>query len=160
MSSFKSSGNIQKKESGPYRGFAYWMLISDPIHLAKTARANFLNLMNCYRTVDAKTDLNQSETKDHTSIFRRPRADNSVVFGEILPRFKLIQAFMHAHNTCKNEEDQIKNEDARVATTFSHYKYMRGWGGLKPQSKLADIWTHIRCYGCSRYLQEYRRWSR
>ena len=35
MSSFKSSGNIQKKESGPYRGFAYWMLISDPIHLAK-----------------------------------------------------------------------------------------------------------------------------
>ena len=44
-SSFKSSGNIQKKESGPYRGFAYWMLISDPIHLAKTARANYLNLM-------------------------------------------------------------------------------------------------------------------
>ena len=23
MSSFKSRGNIQKKESGPYRGFAY-----------------------------------------------------------------------------------------------------------------------------------------
>ena len=23
MSSFKSSGDIQKKESGPYRGFAY-----------------------------------------------------------------------------------------------------------------------------------------
>ena len=45
MSSFKSSGNIQKKESGPYRGFAYWMLISDPIHLAKTARANYWNLM-------------------------------------------------------------------------------------------------------------------
>ena len=31
MSSFKSSGNIQKKDSGPYRGFAYWMLISDPV---------------------------------------------------------------------------------------------------------------------------------
>ena len=47
MSSFKSSGNIQKQESGPYRGFAYWMLISDPIHvhLAKTARANYWNLM-------------------------------------------------------------------------------------------------------------------
>ena len=41
MSSFKSSGNIQKKESGPYRGFAYWMLISDPIHLGKKARANY-----------------------------------------------------------------------------------------------------------------------
>ena len=45
MSSFKSSGNIQKKESGPYRGFAYWMLISDPIYLAKTARANYWNLI-------------------------------------------------------------------------------------------------------------------
>ena len=45
MSSFKSSGNIQKKEDGPYRGFAYWMLISEPIHLAKTARANYWNLM-------------------------------------------------------------------------------------------------------------------
>ena len=44
MSSFKSSENIQKKGSGIYRGFAYWMLISEPIHLA-SARANYRNLM-------------------------------------------------------------------------------------------------------------------
>ena len=64
LSSFKSSGNIQKKESGPYRGFAYWMLISDPIHLTKTARANYWNLIKLLQ----ETDLNQSETK-HYKLF-------------------------------------------------------------------------------------------
>ena len=65
MSSFKSSGNIQKKESGPYRGFAYWMLISDPIHLAKTARANFWNLMELLQDSRRKDWFNQSETKHY-----------------------------------------------------------------------------------------------
>ena len=35
-----------------------------------------------------------------------------------LPKFKLIQAFMHVLVTCKNEEDLIKNEGARVFTGF------------------------------------------
>ena len=35
-----------------------------------------------------------------------------------LPKFELIQAFMHVLVTCKNEEDQIKNEGARVFTRF------------------------------------------
>ena len=35
-----------------------------------------------------------------------------------LPKFELIQAFMHVLNTCKNEEDPIKNEEARVFTRF------------------------------------------
>ena len=35
-----------------------------------------------------------------------------------LPKFKLIQAFMHALLTCKNEVDQIENEGARVFTRF------------------------------------------
>ena len=35
-----------------------------------------------------------------------------------LLKFKLIQAFMHVLYTCKNEEDQIKNEGARVFTRF------------------------------------------
>ena len=51
-------------------------------------------------------------------LFRRPRADNAAVSGEILPKFDLIQAFMHVLNTCKNEEDRVKNEGIRVATTF------------------------------------------
>ena len=35
-----------------------------------------------------------------------------------LPKFELIQAFMHALDTCKNEEDPIKNEGAIVFTRF------------------------------------------
>ena len=35
-----------------------------------------------------------------------------------LPKFELIQAFIHVLDTCKNEEDPIKNEGARVFTTF------------------------------------------
>ena len=35
-----------------------------------------------------------------------------------LPKFELTQAFMHALVTCKNEEDQIENEGARLFTRF------------------------------------------
>ena len=35
-----------------------------------------------------------------------------------LPKFELIQPFMHVLVTCKNEEDQIKNEGARLFTRF------------------------------------------
>ena len=35
-----------------------------------------------------------------------------------LPKFELIQAFMHVLVTCKNEEDEIKNEGARLFTIF------------------------------------------
>ena len=35
-----------------------------------------------------------------------------------MPKFELIQAYMHVLDTCKNEEDQIKNEGARVFTRF------------------------------------------
>ena len=45
-------------------------------------------------------------------------ADNSQASGRLWQKFKLIQAFTHVLVTCKNEEDPIKNELARVATTF------------------------------------------
>ena len=55
-----------------------------------------------------------------------------------LPKFKLIRAFMHVLDTCKNEEDPIKNEGARLFTRFSHYKSMGifpdAQGQLTPQS--------------------------
>ena len=35
-----------------------------------------------------------------------------------LPKFELIQAFMHVLVTCKNEDDRFKNEGARVFTRF------------------------------------------
>ena len=55
-------------------------------------------------------------SQHYTSIFRRERADNSGVGGGIWPNIELIQAFMHALTTCKNEDDRIKNEGARVFT--------------------------------------------
>ena len=55
-------------------------------------------------------------SQHYTSIFQMPRAGNSGVGGGIWPKFELIQAFMHVLTTCKNEEDQIKNEGARVFT--------------------------------------------
>ena len=40
---------------------------------------------------------------------------NSAVRGQILPTFELVRDNMVVLHTCKNE-DQIKNEDARVLT--------------------------------------------
>ena len=49
------------------------------------------------------------------SILTSIKGSNSVAN---LPKFDLIQVFMHVLLTCKNEVDQIKNEEARVFTRF------------------------------------------
>ena len=54
----------------------------------------------------------------YLSIFRHSRADNSITCDGIWPQFQLIQAFIVVLVTCKNEEDSVKNEGARVITTF------------------------------------------
>ena len=41
--SFESKENIHKKEVGPYHGFGYLSLISDPKNLAKGARGKYCN---------------------------------------------------------------------------------------------------------------------
>ena len=50
---------------------------------------------------------------------RRSRAANSAVLGPIWPNFELVRDVMYFLLTCKYEEDPIKNEGARVFTTFS-----------------------------------------
>ena len=57
------------------------------------------------------------------SILTSIKGSNSVAN---LPKFELIQAFMHVLLTCKNEVDQIKNEGASTECSqdFSHYKSM------------------------------------
>ena len=50
---------------------------------------------------------------------RRSSADNSAVLGPIWPNFELVRDIMDVLVTCKYEEDPIKNEGARVDTTFS-----------------------------------------
>ena len=55
-----------------------------------------------------------------------------------LPKFELIQAFMHVFVTCKNEEDPIKMKTLDCSQDFSHYKSMGMFsdaqGQLTPQS--------------------------
>ena len=57
-------------------------------------------------------------TRLYVVFFRRSRAAYSEVRGVILPKFELFQAFIVVLVTCKNEEDPIKNEGARVLTRF------------------------------------------
>ena len=52
---------------------------------------------------------------------RHSRAANSAVRGRISSKFKLVQAFMLVLDTCRNKEDQIKIEGARVVTTVYIY---------------------------------------
>ena len=49
---------------------------------------------------------------------RRSRAANSAVLGRIWLKFELVQDIMVVLLTCKNKEDPIKNEGARVFTTL------------------------------------------
>ena len=51
--------------------------------------------------------------------FIRSRAANSAVLGPIWPNFELVRDVMDVLVTCEYEEDPIKNEGARVLTTFS-----------------------------------------
>ena len=54
-------------------------------------------------------------------VFRCSRAANSVVSHEIWPKFKLNHTFMYVLVTYKDEENQMKNEGARVVTTLNSY---------------------------------------
>ena len=67
------------------------------------------------------------------SFFRRSRAANSEVSGGILPIFVLIQAFIVVLLTCKNEEDPIKNEGAKVLTSLL-FDFSDAQGQLTPKS--------------------------
>ena len=55
-----------------------------------------------------------------------------------LPKFELIQAFMHVLVTCKNEDDRIKNKELDCSQDFSHYKsigiFPDAQGQLTPKS--------------------------
>ena len=48
-----------------------------------------------------------------------PDAQGQLTLGPIWPNFELVRDIMDVLVTCKYEEDPIKNEGARVDTTFS-----------------------------------------
>ena len=76
------------------------------------------------RMIDSKMkELEWSQDFSHyksMGIFsNHSRAANSAVLGSIWPNFELVRDLMDVLVTCKYEEDRIKNEGARVDTTFS-----------------------------------------
>ena len=69
-------------------------------------------------------EMKALECSQHTLIFSDIQCQVTAVNGRMWLKFELIQAFMHVLVFCKNEDDPIKNEGARVLTTFLHYKSM------------------------------------
>ena len=70
--------------------------------------------------------------------FRRSRAANSAILGRICLKFELVLDIIDVLVTCKYEEDQIKNERARVLTRlydyfFSDATYSEVSGGILPK---------------------------
>ena len=55
--------------------------------------------------------------------------------------------------TCKNEEDPIKNEGARVLTSYIDFSDAQGQL-RSPWSDLAEFRTHSYSYDFPNYLQE------
>ena len=77
-------------------------------------------LVTCkYKENPIKNEGDSVLSRLYDVFFRRSRATYSEVSGRILPKFELIQAFIVVLVTCKNEEEPIKNEGARVLTRFS-----------------------------------------
>ena len=83
---------------------------------------------------------NEEWPHGYMAIFRRSRADNPIVNGGIWQKFELIQAFMHVLITCRNEEDSIKKEGARMTTT---YLRLYVYGDFSRRSKAAN--SAVRC---------------
>ena len=75
------------------------------------------------RMIDSKMkELECSQDFSHYvygDFSRRSRAAYSAVLGPIWPNFELVRDVMYVLITCNYEEDPIKNEGARVFTTFS-----------------------------------------
>ena len=90
-------------------------LIQAPIHVLITCKCekdpiknSGENVMTLFNPIISLWDF-----------FIRSRAANSAVLGPIWPNFELVRDVMDVLVTCKYEEDPIKNEGARVDTTFS-----------------------------------------
>ena len=85
--------------------------------------------LSCMSLVPARMRMIKSKMKElecsqdfshykSMGIFPDAREANSAVLGPIWPNFELVRDVMDVLVTCKYEDDPIKNEGARVVTTF------------------------------------------
>ena len=100
-------------------------------------------------TASHQNILNSSQVKD---FLNWSRAANFIVHGWIRPNFKLIQDYIVVLVTCKNEEDPIKNEGARVLTSLL-FDFSDTQGKLTPKS-VVKFRRNSSFYSCPSYLQE------
>ena len=70
---------------------------------------------NVYTKFGLNRSISFQDIEQKNQILTSIKGRNSVAN---LPKFELIQAFMHVLDTCKNGEDPIKNEGARLFTRF------------------------------------------
>ena len=85
--------------------------------------------LSCMSSLPARmevihTKMKELECSQDFSHYKSMGAANSAVLGPIWPNFELVRDVMNVLLTCKYEEDPIKNEGARVLTTFPHYNPM------------------------------------
>ena len=64
----------------------------------------------------ASIDVSFSNYKSMGHFFRRSMTANSAVSGRIMPKFELIQDFMHVLVTCKCKKDRIESNREKVET--------------------------------------------
>ena len=76
--------------------------------------------------------------------FKRSRAAYYTVLVPIWPNLEHVRDVMDVLVTCKYEEDPIKNEGARVLTTFPHYNPMGAIRCHGHQSS-GPIWPKTYC---------------
>ena len=69
-------------------------------------------------TIAHLTASHQNILNSSHRFFKLVKAANSTVHGWMQPNFKLIQDYIVVHGTCKNEENPIKIEGARVLTSL------------------------------------------
>ena len=111
--------------------------------------------LSCMSSLPARMGIIESKMKElecsqdyshnvYGDFSRRSRAANSPVLGPIWPNFELVRDVMNVLVTCKYEEDLIKNEGARVFTTFPHYKPM---GAIRCHGHQSSdsIWPKTEC---------------
>ena len=53
--------------------------------------------------------------------------------GQVLPKIKLIKAFIVVLDTCKNDEDACRNESIRVLTTLLPLKVYGDFSDIQGQ---------------------------
>ena len=89
-------------------------------------------LVACKNEEDPIKSEALERSQHYSLIFQTLKGVNFEVSDGILPKFKLIQAFMGFLVTCKNEENPTKMKALEWSQHFSHCKSM----GIFPHSQV------------------------